>query len=225
MGTVRTLAIGDVHGCLDAMLSILDFACVNRSDRVVWLGDYIDKGPDSASVIDFLCGDTNKANHIYLRGNHEYLLEIAHRTDSNLSYWLQSGGQATMESYARTFGIDSVGSIPSSHWRFYKRLLPYYETESHIFVHAAIDPEKPLPDQEELDLYWGSFESIGSHISGKKIICGHRSQKTGLPKRLGDATCIDTFPAGSGWLSCLDVSTGKCFQANQQGQTRTLTLD
>jgi serine/threonine protein phosphatase 1 len=69
-------------------------------------------------------------------------------------------------------------------------------------------------------LYWESFDNPPPHASGKIMICGHTSQKSGRPRGLGHAVCIDTWAYGQGWLTCLDVGSGKYWQADQQGETR-----
>ncbi len=74
-------------------------------------------------------------------------------------------------------------------------------------------------------LYWESFNYPACHESGKTMICGHTSQKSGLPLVTGHAVCIDTRAYGDGWLSCLQVETGVLRQANRQGQTREFWLD
>ena len=75
-------------------------------------------------------------------------------------------------------------------------------------------------EQPEYILFWGGFEDIRPHHSGKKIICGHTVQTSGLPSNLGFAICIDTWVDGSGWLTCLDVNNNKIWQANQKGEKR-----
>ena len=67
---MRTLAIGDVHGCFDAMLHVTTFAGISESDKVIWLGDYVDRGPDSAKVIDYL-SKLDRSRNVFLRGNHD----------------------------------------------------------------------------------------------------------------------------------------------------------
>jgi serine/threonine protein phosphatase 1 len=74
-------------------------------------------------------------------------------------------------------------------------------------------------------LYWEQFIDPPAHESGKVMVCGHTPQKTGLPLSVGHAVCIDTWSYGAGWLTCLDVTTDRVWQANEQGQTRTFWLD
>ena len=215
----RTLAIGDVHGCFTAMQALLDAAQVTDEDHVVWLGDYVDRGPDSAKVVAFLMG-LPEASNTCLRGNHEILMVNARRSVDHRRLWASVGGDATWDSYLAEYGGSGMESVPGSHWAFFDALKPYHETDTHLFVHGSLDSDVPPDEQSDDALYWNRFDSIGPHMSGKHIVCGHTSQKDGLPKTRPHATCIDTFAFGGGWLTCLDVATGEYVQANQAGETR-----
>lgn len=217
---MRTLAIGDVHGCLTAMNTLMDFAEISETDRVVWLGDYVDRGPDTAGVLEALVAQRSNPNFVFLRGNHEVMMEEARIGLPEMRRWAMAGGDATWDSYAERFDRDGMAAVPLSHWEFIAELAPYFETETHVFVHASLDSQSRLSEQSDHDLYWGSFSSTGPHLSGKPVICGHSSQKDGLPKSVGHASCIDTWACGEGWLTCLDVDRGWYWQANQQGETR-----
>jgi serine/threonine protein phosphatase 1 len=218
---MRTLAIGDVHGCFTAMKLVLDFAKIDPADHVVWLGDYVDRGPDSSLVIEHLVELRSNPNNIFLRGNHELMMERARHELPGLRSWAMCGGDATWDSYSNRYAGDGIHAVPKSHWDFLKGLKRFYETQTHIFVHASLDSETALEDQFDDALFWGDFSSIGPHLSGKSVVCGHTSQKDGVPKTLGHAVCIDTWACGGGWLTCLDVHTGRYWQANQAGETRT----
>ena len=74
-------------------------------------------------------------------------------------------------------------------------------------------------------LYWERFDDPAPHESGKFMVCGHTSQKSGLPARNGNAICIDTWACGGGWLTCLNVETGELWQANEAGETRRLDTE
>jgi serine/threonine protein phosphatase 1 len=100
-----------------------------------------------------------------------------------------------------------------------------FETESHFFVHANAYSDYALDEQPDYMLYWEPFGEPAPHESGKIMVCGHTSQKSGKPKNLGRAVCIDTWAYGDGWLTCLDVDSGMYWQANQRGETRCNMLD
>ncbi len=218
---MKTFAIGDVHGCFDALLAVVGFAGITEKDRVVWLGDFVDRGPDSAKVLQHL-SLLPVENNICLRGNHEIMMQNARRDMHSMRSWASSGGGETWDSYIREYGGDNgIEAVPDEHWEFIEGLHAFFETESHIFVHASIDSELSMSDQFDDVLYWGKFDSIGPHVSGKHVVCGHSSQKDGIPKFRPHATCIDTWACGTGWLTCFDVQTGRYYQANQAGEIRS----
>ena len=127
---MRTLAIGDVHGCFDAMLHVIAFAGISESDKVIWLGDYVDRGPDSAKVIDYL-SKLDRSRNIFLRGNHEIMMKQALKSIDCMRSWAASGGGETWDSYIREFGGDrGIDAVPESHWSFIENLESYYETLS-----------------------------------------------------------------------------------------------
>ncbi len=218
---MKTFAIGDVHGCFDALLAVVQLAGISEQDRVVWLGDFVDRGPDSAKVIQHL-SLLPADNNVCLRGNHEIMMQNARGSMHSIRSWATSGGDETWDSYIREYGGDNgIQSVPDEHWAFIDGLTAYLETDTHIFVHAALDSEVEMADQFDDTLYWADFDSIGPHISGKHVVCGHTSQKDGVPKSRSHATCIDTWACGSGWLTCLEIQTGRYYQAKQTGETRS----
>src|SRR5262249_10120967 len=92
-------------------------------------------------------------------------------------------------------------------------------------VHANAYPDLLLSEQPDYMLLYETFDNPGLHMSGKTMICGHTPQRNGLPRNLGHAVCIDTWAHGNGWLTCLDVTTGRIWPANQQGEHRTAYRD
>ena len=131
---MRLLAIGDIHGCFRALKTLVDFVGLREGDVLITLGDYVDRGPDSRLVLDW------------------------------------------------------------------------------------------LDEQPDCMLYWEKFDDPPAHQSGKVMVCGHTSQKSGMPLSVGHAVCIDTWACGDGWLTCLNPRSGDHWQANQAGQTRQSSL-
>lgn len=218
--TKRTLAIGDVHGCYDALVELEKFAGFNPSDTIITLGDYIDRGPKSKEVLDWLISAYEKYNLIALLGNHELMMDDAKFIPSALPFWEMNGGIQTLSS----FGSDIEG-IPKVYWDFLRDCKLFHETDSHIFVHAGLDPKQPVQDQKENVLCWLRFGELKRHHSGKTIICGHTPQKSRIPGVLPYAICIDTHAFQSdGWLTCLDVHSNEYWQANSAGDTRKGSL-
>jgi serine/threonine protein phosphatase 1 len=158
---------------------------------------------------------------VAVRDNHELMMLKARDGDDALHDWLANGGDATLASYSPFGDAGRLVDIPEAHWEFLeKRTTPWFETAQHFFVHANAYADMPLAEQPDFMLYWESFHDPQPHQSGKVMICGHTPQKTGLPNNVGHAICIDTCAYRNGWLTCLDVKTGKFWQANQQGECR-----
>src|SRR5262249_53264216 len=160
------------------------------------------------------------------RGNHELMMLWARQERGAAGEWLCCGGRETLISYARNGKPGTLDDVPEHHWDFLERgCVTWHETERHFFVHANADPEVPLDAQPDHTLYWQPFVRVAPHVSGKILVCGHTSQESGVPRNLGYAVCIDTWVYGNGWLTCLDVGTGRIWQANQAGKHRTAWLD
>jgi serine/threonine protein phosphatase 1 len=104
-------------------------------------------------------------------------------------------------------------------------LSSFYETATEIFVHASLESKTSLPNQTTEFLRWKHLGgSERSHISGMRVICGHTPQKDGVPLVLDGWVCIDTYPHGGKWLTCLDADADHVFQASQSGETREFAL-
>ncbi len=213
----RILAIGDIHGCLTALRTMDAEVGFREDDVIVTLGDYVDRGPDSKGVIDFLLELRERCQLTTLRGNHEIMMMEARQSRDNLVGWLSVGGNETMRSY----GATRLHEVPDRHWEFIEATLPSVETETHFMVHANADSNTPLDAQTDDALYWEPFKDPAAHFSGKVMVCGHTSQKSGVPKSVGHAICIDTLAYGGGWLTCLELKSGHYWQTNEQGHSRT----
>lgn len=219
----RTLAIGDVHGCLTALDTLLGFVRPGPADQLVFLGDYVDRGPDSKGVLDRVIGLKLAGQTVCVRGNHEVMMAAAANGRDDFRFWRACGGMEALESYALPNGIALLEDIPEAHWHFLNRgLVDWYETDTHIFVHANLHPDLPLADQRTECLHWQPLDPAWHkpHVSGKSMICGHTQQREGVPLVLDRAVCIDTGAYAYEWLTCLDVESGKYWQANELGQTR-----
>jgi serine/threonine protein phosphatase 1 len=172
-------------------------------DEVVFIGDYIDRGPQSREVVEHLLGLPYRC--IFLLGNHEkMLLDYLAGTDQGL--YLANGGQATLESY----GGDPA-DIPPAHLSFFRGLQRMYETSGHLCVHAGIRPLVPLAEQSVEDLVWirqEFFEFIGRFP--KPVVFGHTPLRQVLlePDRIG----IDTGCVYGGKLTCLTLPERRIIQ-------------
>jgi len=221
---MRTLAIGDIHGCNGALTTLLQRVAPSREDYVVFLGDYIDRGPDSKGVLETLLKLQHECRTVFLRGNHEVMMLEAVGSNFKTNQWHSFGGLETLYSYDGHYREDWASLIPEEHWKFLKRTQKFWETETNIFVHACLDPELDMADQPDWLLYWEQFERMCPHKSGKRIVCGHTCQRSGEIEDAGFAVCIDTGAALRGWLTCLDVDSNGFWQANERGQIKTGNL-
>lgn len=219
MSEPRTIAIGDVHGCLAALDALLTDIQPQPDDTLVFLGDYVDRGPNVRGVLDRLIDLRRQCRLVPLLGNHDEMLLQVHdgRTELYVD-WLLFGGSATLESY----GTLRPEEIPANHIAFLRSCPLYHETDRHIFLHGTYLADLPLDQQPRQVLLWESLRACrpGPHCSGKMAIVGHTSQKNGEILDLGYLKCIDTRCYGEGWLTALDVSSGRVWQADKRGERR-----
>ena len=216
----RLLAVGDVHGCslhLDALLASVR---PTPRDRLVFLGDLVDRGPDSRGVLDRVLGLKSTLDVVCLRGNHEILMARARTDPVARKEWLSVGGAETLASYSPIPGrLADLAAIPETHWEFIEDgCVNYVETDSAILVHANLDPDVPVDEQNDLMLFWEFLAGPIRHASGKTVVCGHTSQKSGAIWDLGPTVCIDTAAYTGGKLTCLDVATWHYWQADLFGR-------
>ncbi len=147
-GNRRIFAVGDIHGCLQQLESLMDRLPIHpEEDLLVFVGDYINRGPQSREVIDFLLElRTRVADTVFLMGNHEFaLLQYASTCDLEYLKILRvMGVEATLKSYGDSpvSSLCGLSFLPDEHRIFLKGLLPYYETSGYLFTHAGILPEE-----------------------------------------------------------------------------------
>ena len=218
------VAIGDIHGCSTALRTLLETIAPRPQDTIVTLGDYVDWGPDGRGVIELLIGLSKQCNLVSLLGNHEEMLLEALESDSMMRSWLELGGEETLSSYPYQ-GSDDI--LPKEHVEFIRNCRHFYETATHIFVHANYDPKLRLDQTGRTTLAWKFIddEQDQRHVSGKTVVVGHTPQVSGLVLDLGFLICFDTDCSRGGWLTALDVRSRLVTQANQKVQTRTAVLD
>jgi len=218
---MRVLAIGDIHGCSKALDTILAAVQLRPDDQIITLGDYIDRGPDSMGVIERLLALRRLNQVTCLRGNHEQMMLEARKGEPEKDEWLKWGGMGALASYSAWGEEGSLADVPEQHWEFLEDgCVDWYENDTHIFVHACVDPDLPLAEQSTSMLHWEPLRHALPHYSGKTVICGHTAQRSGKPLNLGHTICIDTWVYGEGCLTCLEVTSGDIWQANQLGQLR-----
>lgn len=245
--------IPDIHGQYKQLKLILNRILPlrnnkNSCDKIVFLGDYIDRRRESHLVIDTLIEIQNKYKNqtIFLRGNHEQLLLNAIKeshSSSNYMFWMRNGGDQTLSGYLERAGqpMDNpyelpryrvIDFIPKDHLAFFNSLRTYYETEDHIFVHGGCDPEKPLSVQNPEELVWDRdlYEQILVYYLRNKIepewtkpiITGHNGNVKGVVIVTGKFMMLDASYAGN--LPVLELNSMSGFVA-KTGKDKLFKLD
>jgi len=204
----RLLAFGDIHGCLAELNQLLESVAPAADDQLVFLGDYIDRGPDSAGVIDRLLElRRQQPDAVFLRGNHEQML-LDFLDNGSPGHFLANGGAETIASYRQ----GDRWPPPPDHLDFFRNLRTLYETENFIFVHAGLRPGIALEEQDDQDLLWIRWEFLESDADwGKPVVFGHTPRQTPLlgRNRIG----LDTGCVYGRQLTCCDLLSGRIWQA------------
>ncbi|EJC76761.1 diadenosine tetraphosphatase [Rhizobium leguminosarum bv. trifolii WSM2012] len=191
-----TFAIGDIHGCVDPLNRMIDQIEAYASEgTVVFLGDYVDRGPDSKSVLDrIIAGPWGQWSWICLKGNHEDMMAAAYADSDNRVQWLGNGGLETEISYG--------GRVPHEHLRWAADRPLLHVDQHRIFVHAGVDPAFPLEQQSAGDLLWIRFPpGLSEDYWGKHLVHGHTPSLSN-PVTTGNRTNIDSACVFGGKLSC-----------------------
>jgi len=224
----RLYAIGDIHGCLEELGALLesiekDIAGVSNKDEksqetpmpmLVFLGDYVDRGPDSKGVLDRLIALKNeRPGTVFLKGNHEALMLDFLSDPDAMPHWLEWGGEETLESYGinKVLGISSEDlaaelseKMPAEHLSFLQSLALTHSEGDYFFVHAGVRPGVELTDQKEEDLLWirKKFHNTPASLRPDKVIVhGHQPMKK--PLDAGWRIAIDTGACWGGGLTAV----------------------
>ncbi|OQX01434.1 MAG: metallophosphatase [Desulfobacteraceae bacterium IS3] len=208
MGNI--FAIGDIHGSADKLIALMDKLDIDfENDTLVFVGDYIDRGPASFEVVEYLLNLKKRCrNTVFLKGNHEDMFLNYLEGPDKLTY-MMNGGKDTLESYLKKSSENSE-LIPQQHIDFFKSLSLFHETEDYIFVHAGLRANIPMEKQEPDDLLWIRNEFIDSNYDfGKMVIFGHTPFLEPLirPNKVG----IDTGAVYGNKLTCLKLPDFKFY--------------
>jgi serine/threonine protein phosphatase 1 len=199
-----TFAVGDVHGCLEKLQRLVE-ACEahagGRPARFVFLGDYIDRGPDSRGVIEFLMRrqQAQPGSDVCLRGNHEQLALDAHADQRAMPAWLGNNGATTQRNYWRT-----GGRISPAHLAWLAALPLCHDDGLRFFVHAGVDLDLPLHEQEPDVMLWmrEPFLSRSDEVDCSRfVVHGHTPQKSGRPDLRPHRVNLDTAAVMGGPLT------------------------
>ena len=197
----RFFIIGDIHGCLGMLKSLMDkIDWQPDSDGLIFLGDYIDRGEDSRGVIDYLIELINISPNVQtLMGNHETLF-LDYLDGNDEGSFLFNGGVATLNSY----NINGGGGIPQEHISFIKSLKTMIELDDYYIVHAGFKPGVDIKEQSIKDRLWIREPFIFSEYDfGKRIIFGHTPFS--LPLVMDNKIGLDTGAVFGNKLTCLEI--------------------
>ncbi|PKN64075.1 MAG: serine/threonine protein phosphatase [Deltaproteobacteria bacterium HGW-Deltaproteobacteria-15] len=205
----RTFIFGDIHGCLDVLIRLMEKIDWDPDrDRLIYLGDYIDRGEDSRGVIEYLLALSETAKNVdYLMGNHEAVfLDFLSGVDTRT--FLANGGGSTLYSYGFQYGsgkgTDWGNRIPQEHLDFLKSLKPWVELEDYYVVHAGMRPGVALQKQSLEDLVWIRDPFILSDYDfGKRVIFGHTPYSE--PLIMDNKVGLDTGAVYGNRLTCLEL--------------------
>ena len=201
-------AIGDIHGSLESLERLMDKINPDLTrDRLVFVGDYIDRGLQSREVVDYIIRLKNLAppgQIILLKGNHEAML-LDFLEGGPAEMFIFNGGMVTVEQYWGDAWVGREGlALPPDHAQFFQDLELYYETPDYLFVHGGLKPGVPLAEQVEDDLLWIRGEFITSQEDfGRRVVFGHTPFKRPLimPNKIG----IDTGAVYGNFLTALKL--------------------
>lgn len=169
-----TYFIGDVHGCRRTLEALLERLRLKAGDAVVFMGDLVDRGPDSKGVVDTAWQlQASGIQTVCLRGNHEQMILDALEDRYCRENWLElNGGPQTLES----FGVSKPEDIPEKYLEFFQSMPLWYETEGYLCVHAGVNFYFPDPLEDTISLLWArrwygdiNYEWLGNRI----LLHGH----------------------------------------------------
>ena len=243
----RLVAVGDIHGQRGKLTDLLNQIQPTKQDQFIFLGDYVDRGPDSKGVIEDLIDFRQLyPQAIFLRGNHDQLMldvlfyagliqeqplrllskQYARkmRLYPDLQCWKDNGGDTTEKSYRTQFVYEPGGvakyvnlgdDVPFTHVDFLQKTWLYHQQGKYIFVHAGMNPQLPLSQQNPDVLLWD--RDLGSGPKGKTLVIGHTPTPEGEPLIADDLIMLDTGAGWGGPLTAMDLLTGQVWQSRQGG--------
>jgi serine/threonine protein phosphatase 1 len=231
---MRSYVIGDIHGCLDELRCLIEDLPIESGDRLIFLGDYVDRGPNSKGVLTYIIElqKREELEIICLKGNHEDMfLAYLGLQGQHGDMFLYNGGYATLLSYGARPKQPSVNeliaAIPPDHIDFLQSLRTYFVMTPFICVHAGVHPSKPLEKQTDSELLWIRNEFIDNpHRLPYIVLFGHTPRVSvlfDLPYKIG----LDTGLVYGNQLSCLEVTEKILYQINrgQKEVKRTMVAD
>lgn len=209
----RAFAIGDIHGCHKTFSMLVENGIrLKKNDTLFLLGDYIDRGPDSKAVIDYILDLIDKGYDVRpLIGNHEQLLLEAIDSPYYFDTWIKNRGYTTLKNFKVTKPIN----IEDKYIKFFRKLEYYYTYNNLILVHGGLNFAKDDPFKDKYSMVWERNSYIDMvKTGGKKVICGHSPtainavRQSLVKNRITlDSGCVYPEVNGMGFLSALELNT------------------
>lgn len=221
----RRFAVGDIHGCgLTFRHLIEEVLQISTEDDVFLLGDYVNRGPNSKMVIDYILELREQGYHITtLKGNHEEMMLDAREDAQGLSFWKLVGGVETMES----FEVNHPDDIPERYFYFLERLIPYIELTDYYLVHAGFNFSAPDPLRDTHSMLWQKQYTVDkAWLGNRKLVQGHvptaletikrQADDPATVKFVLDAGCVYWDRPGMGYLAAMDLDTRQIFHTHNR---------
>ena len=217
----KLYSIGDVHGCAHSLSNLLSDIPLQSADRIVFLGDYVDRGPDSRGVVDQILDLRSRGFEVTtLMGNHELMFMEAEKDPDDAEFWEEScGGMETLVS----FGVSRFSDLPDHYQEFFQSLPCHALMDEHIFVHAGLDFSGMDIFQNTYAMLWSRRTDVDlKKLGRKRILHGHTPQsirsveqqlKTLNTNRILniDTGCVFPHIEGLGYLTAYEVTEGRLF--------------
>lgn len=210
----RVFAIGDIHGCFDRFKELVEQHIVlSKQDKLILLGDYIDRGPKSKEVIDYIIFLQNAGYDVIpLMGNHEAMLLDAFADRSAVTHWFINGGHKTMQS----FGISRLTESDPSYIEFFRNLRYFYAFENYLFVHAGFNDSIEDPFSDRHSMLWESRqEYLHPLLKDRIIVHGHQTINiSSLIERIDKHAQVINIDTGCVYTQYLDYGRLTAFEIN-----------
>jgi serine/threonine protein phosphatase 1 len=217
---MRLFTMGDIHGCFHTLRSLIDCIRPDSDDTIVFLGDYIDRGPDSKQVLDYIiCLKNQGLKVITLKGNHEDLMMKSFLGKNEMLSWMYNGGKYTLES----FGVSSLVEIDPFYINFIENMPYYYVLDTIYFVHAGFNEQQGFQFTDKKAMLWIRKDHYQSDFfKEKKILHGHTPQRletlkqhlTNQPNVINiDTGCVYNMENGYGYLTAYEIYSNEIYYA------------
>ena len=224
---IKSWVIGDVHGCAATLRKLVEERMApSKGDEIIFLGDYIDRGPNSKGVIDYIRGLSDQGLEVKaLMGNHEISMAEAYRAEFTMKpasfwrkpknekklAWFSYGGDTTMKS----FGVEDIKEIPLEYIEWLEQLDYYYLTPRFVMVHAGLNFKKEDPFEDKHAMLWiRDFKNEPDRIGGRRVVHGHVPVHTDLIEE-----CLKSAAYGF-----IDLDNG-CVYPDRPGMGNLMALE